>query len=162
MHTGASGYAHAARELTAATEELKAFVDTLEGVTLVGCPSLAIVPLQGEGGLNVYALATLLEKKGWGMFTGQKPASLGIPIGERTPKLLPQLKKDLQEAVAMLREDPSIKPEGTAAVYGAAASIPEQILEDVLRGYVDVKLKVKPAVANGSGHVGNGHAKKAD
>ena len=41
------------------------------------------------------------------------------------------------------------KPTGNAAVYGAAASIPDEILEAVLRGYVDVKLTVKKATASG-------------
>ena len=65
---------------------------------------------------------------------------------------------DLREAVAYLRAHPEMKPEGNAAVYGAAAAIPDAILEDVLRGYVDIKLKVKAkAPADGDGHNGHGH-----
>ena len=68
---------------------------------------------------------------------------LALPIGERTPAMLPQMIEDVRECVATLKADPSIKPTGTAAVYGAAATIPDAILEDVLRGYIDVKMKVK-------------------
>ena len=57
--------------------------------------------------------------------------------------MLPQLIQDVKECVATLKADPSIQPTGTAAVYGAAASIPDAILQDVLRGYIDVKMKVK-------------------
>ena len=61
-----------------------------------------------------------------------------------------------------------MKPEGTAAVYGAAAAIPDAILHDVLRGYIDVKLMVKgtsdatsepPPGKNGKG-TKSGHAGK--
>ena len=106
--------------------------------------------LCGEKGLNIYVLATLLERKGWGFFTGQNPPTLGIPIGERTPHLLEGLLADLRECVKTLRANPELKAEGNAAVYGAAASIPEPILEDVLRGYVDIRMTVKPTASAGA------------
>jgi len=37
-----------------------------------------------------------------------------------------------------------VKPEGDAAVYGTADMLPSDILEDVLRSYVDIKMSVKP------------------
>ena len=52
-----------------------------------------------------------------------------MPIGERTPALLPTLIADLKAAVAYLQKHPDTKPSGTAAVYGAAASIPDEILQ---------------------------------
>ena len=144
LATGKDGYSHAARELHHATEAIKHAVRETAGVALCGNPDLANVAIVGEDGLCVYALATLMEKRGWGLFTGQKPPTLSIPVGERTPKLLPQLLDDLKQSVAYLRAHPETRAEGNAAVYGAAASIPDVILEDVLRGYVDIKLKVKP------------------
>ena len=50
----------------------------------------------------------------------------------------------MRESVAHLRAHPDTKPEGNAAVYGQAAALPEEILESILRGYVDLTLKVKP------------------
>ena len=56
--------------------------------------------------------------------------------------------------MSFLIAHPETKPEGNAAVYGAAASIPTAIIEDVLRGYVDLKMKVKPraGVVNGNSY----------
>ena len=145
VHMGEDGYRKAACELTAAQEALKDAVRSIKGIQLCGDPTLAIVAINGVDGLNVYALATLLEKRGWGLFTGQKPPTLSVPVGERTPHLLKSLITDLRECVAYLLANPTTKPEGNAAVYGAAASIPDVILEEVMRGYVDIKLSVKPA-----------------
>ena len=33
---------------------------------------------------------------------------------------------------------------GNAAVYGAASTIPDDLLDDILRNYVDISLTVKP------------------
>ena len=38
----------------------------------------------------------------------------------------------------------NVKVEGDAAVYGAAKLLPPEILADVMKGYIEVKMKVKP------------------
>ena len=103
------------------------------------------MPICGDDGVDVYALATLMEKRGWGVFTGQKPPTLTIPVGEQTPKHLDAMIEDLRSSLDFLLANPDTKPEGNAAVYGAAAAIPDELLDDILRGYVDVLMKVKPA-----------------
>jgi len=116
------------------------------GLRLATDADCAVVPICGEG-LDVYALATLLEKRGWNFFTGQKPAALSIAIGDQTIDHLDVLLADLKECTAHLLKNPKIKAEGNAAVYGAAAALPDEVLEGVLRGYVDLKMRVKPAAA---------------
>jgi len=149
LYMGAAGYSQSARALTNAHEAIKKTVRETRGITLCGDPTLAVVAICGEDGLNVYVLATMLEKRGWGIFTGQKPPTLSIPVGERTPRLLEALLADLKACTAFCLENPGTKPEGNAAVYGAAAAIPDAILEEVLRGYVDIKLSVKPLATTG-------------
>ena len=143
MH-GEEYYLDAAKKMTEATEALKVALSKMPKLKVCGNPTLAIVPVCGCDGLNVYALASLLQKKGYGVFTGQKPATVAFPVGERTPRMLDQMILDIRECVDRLISDPSIKPTGTAAVYGSASAVPDEILEEVLRGYIDVKLKVKP------------------
>ena len=145
LHMGEDGYRKSANEITDAHEAVKAAVRTIPGLSLCGDSTCAVVPLCGANGLNVYAFATLMEQRGWGVFTGQKPATCSIPIGDHTPELLPGLIKDLRACAEYLTAHPEFKPSGNAAVYGAAASIPDAVLEAVLRGYIDVKLKVKPS-----------------
>lgn len=149
VHTGEAGYRRSANEITDATEALKAAISKIPNLELCGDPTCAVVPICGKNGTNVYALSSLMDKRGWGCFTGQKPATLAIPVGEHTPDHLQKLISDLKESAAYLAAHPDTKPTGNAAVYGAAASIPDEILEAVLRGYVDVKLTVKKATASG-------------
>ena len=47
----------------------------------------------GASGVNVYALATLMTRKGWGVFTGQKPPTLSIPVARRTPARTARLRE---------------------------------------------------------------------
>lgn len=145
LHLGEDGYRRSANQISDATEALKRAIRAMPQLKLCGDPTCAVVPMCGVGGLDVYALASLLESKGWGTFTGQKPATLALPVGDHTADHLDQMIEDLQASVAYLDAHPETRPSGTAAVYGAAAAIPDEVLEDVLRGYIDLKLKVKPA-----------------
>jgi hypothetical protein len=45
--------------------------------------------------------------------------------------------------VASLREDPHIQLQGHAAVYGSSAALPDELLVDILRSYVDIRMSVK-------------------
>ena len=65
-------------------------------------------------------------------------------IGERHSEVLDYWVKDLKECIAELRADPSIKPEGDGAIYGTVDVLPDNILEQVMRGFVDIKMTSKP------------------
>ena len=102
-----------------------------------------IVPV-GSNKYNIYAVASVLEEKGWNLATGQNPPYLGICIGERHSQILNSFEQDLRSAIAFLDENPSYKPAGAAAVYGAMSTTPTAILEEVVKRYVDMRLWVKP------------------
>jgi sphinganine-1-phosphate aldolase len=164
VHMGEDGYAKAARTIHETHGRVKECVKQTRGLRLATDADLAVVPICGDG-LDVYALATLLEKRGWNFFTGQKPAALSIAIGDQTIDHLDTLLADLKECTAYLLKNPKTKADGMAAVYGSAAALPDEVLEGVLRGYVDIKMRVKPAAgaskaAGASAHAANGSASK--
>ncbi len=86
-----------------------------------------------------------MEKRGWTMFTGQSPPVMGLCIGDVHLHVLDEWTKDLKESVAHVRKNPTEKPTGNAAVYGSAATIPDELLDNILRNYCDISLKVKGA-----------------
>lgn len=102
-----------------------------------------IVPV-GSKKYDIYAVASVLEEKGWNLATGQNPPYLGICIGERHSQILDEFEQDLRSAIAYLDENPGHKPTGAAAVYGAMSTTPTAILEEVVKRYVDMRLWVKP------------------
>lgn len=107
-----------------------------------------IVPV-GSNKYNIYAVASVLEEKGWNLATGQNPPYLGICIGERHSQILDSFEEDLCSTVAFLDGNPSYKPAGAAAVYGAMSTTPTAILEEVVKRYVDMRLWVKPKADSG-------------
>jgi len=131
-------------EISRSFEALKAFVRRTPALRLCADSAACVVPCCSEQ-LNVYALATLLEEKGWSVFTGQKPPTITFPVGDQSGDIVDELIRDLGASVTWLLANPGYAPKGNAAVYGAAAATPDAVLESVLRGYVDLTLKVKPA-----------------
>ena len=108
--------------------------------------ALAIVPIEADEGtgVDIFAVASELQKRGWNMFTSQNPSCMSVCVGERfVGALFESWVADLREVLAYLRANPGTKPEGDAAVYGAAKALPDAILQDVMRSYCDVKMTVK-------------------
>lgn len=64
-------------------------------------------------------------------------------IGDQHLLVLDQWAKDLKAAVEVLRKNPNLKLEGKAAVYGTASAVPDELLDSILRSYVDIRMSVK-------------------
>jgi len=47
------------------------------------------------------------------------------------------------DAVTHVKANPKEKAIGNAAVYGAASTIPDTLLDSILRQYVNISLRVK-------------------
>jgi sphinganine-1-phosphate aldolase len=145
IHIGRDGYLRLSRRLHELHSRLKDVVRQTKGIRLLCDSDLSIVPIASDDpSINIYALATLLDKRGWNTFTSGKPAAMAICIGERHEEVLDLWVTDLEECMAELWANPNVKLEGDSAVYGTADLLPDQILNDVLKSYVDVKLTVKP------------------
>ena len=99
----------------------------------------------GSNKHSIYAIASVLEEKGWNLATGQNPPCLSICIGERHSQILQDLEQDLHSTVGFLDGNPQYKPTGTAAVYGSMSTTPAAVLDEVVRRYVDMRLTVKTA-----------------
>lgn len=140
---GQAGYEHFAAEIHKSHIRCQEIVNSIPGLfVLCKCHS-CIVPV-GSNKYNIYAVASVLEEKGWNLATGQNPPYLGICIGERHSQILDSFEEDLRSTVAFLDGNPSYKPAGAAAVYGAMSTTPTAILEEVVKRYVDMRLWVKP------------------
>jgi len=146
LHMGDDGYRKAARHLHELHAKLKQAIVATPGLHLVCDADLCIVPIASDE-VDVYSLASLLERRGWNMFTATKPKCMTVCIGERHSEVLDMWIDDMESCLEELRSDPSIKPEGDAAVYGATSMLPEGILETMMKSYVDIKLTAKPKEA---------------
>jgi hypothetical protein len=82
-----------ARLIHQLAQRIKDTVATIPELELLTEPDCAIVPIvtTKASGLNIYAIASQMEERGWNMFTGQLPAVMGICLGEQHAHVIDQL-----------------------------------------------------------------------
>jgi sphinganine-1-phosphate aldolase len=122
---GVDGY----RELAARTHE--AFVRMRHGIEAI--PELRVLgepqgPLLAYGSatptLNIFAVGDQLDAKGWQVNRLQFPDGLHAMITAQHLPVIDDYLRDLREAVATVRCDPSLAGKGHAATYGMMAHLP--------------------------------------
>jgi glutamate/tyrosine decarboxylase-like PLP-dependent enzyme len=145
LFMGEKGYRESCERLTRIYIKLQQEVVRIPGLRLLLQPDLSILPMASDR-YDIYKLATLLDRRGWNMFTTQDPPAMSLCIGEQhTEELADRWLEDCRACAAELIAHPDIKIEGEAAVYGAAKILPPEILGECLKRYIDIKMTVKPA-----------------
>ncbi|GMH52777.1 hypothetical protein TrST_g13553 [Triparma strigata] len=147
MYKGDAGYRKMARDHNSVMVKAREIAESIDGLEILVRPEGAILPIicSKGSGLDIYLIASQMEKRGWNLFTGQNPAVLGLCVGDVHLKVLDEWEKDIRASVAHVKANPNEKPTGNAAVYGSASTIPDTLLDGILREYVDISLKVKKA-----------------
>merc|ERR1712083_1053628 len=108
LHFGDEGYSESARKFAEIYKRYQEVVARISGIRLL-CPCHAsIVPIASYTH-NIYSIASLMEEKGWNLFTGQMPPVLSICIGERHDAILPAFEADLGASVKHLEANPNYK-----------------------------------------------------
>jgi len=151
MHIGDEGYTEAFAEMDRIFKRVQHEVENnVDGIELLTSSTLAVVPLcasldaNGRPIYDIYALASRLSERGWNMFTACKPPCMSLCLGQQHDDAVIDLwLVELKEEIAYLKANPGTKPSGDAGVYGTADLLPGNILGEVMRSYVDVKMTVK-------------------
>jgi len=143
MYHGMAGYVEAATRFHGYKRRIEELVERIPELYCPVQADVSIVPIASDT-LDIYAVASLLEKRGWSSFTSRDPPLMQICIGEVHARVLDDLLRDLEDSVQELRDNPGTHIEGGAAVYGAAKLLPDEVLSEVMKNYVEVTLKVKP------------------
>eukprot|EP00597_Dinobryon_sp_UTEXLB2267_P004357 CAMPEP_0170076044 /NCGR_PEP_ID=MMETSP0019_2-20121128/13082_1 /TAXON_ID=98059 /ORGANISM="Dinobryon sp., Strain UTEXLB2267" /LENGTH=501 /DNA_ID=CAMNT_0010287421 /DNA_START=333 /DNA_END=1838 /DNA_ORIENTATION=+ len=141
MALGREGYLRHAEQVLQVAANIKEGVQRVQGLTLLGPADAMIVCFTGKDGLNIYSVGDNMSKKGWCLNALQQPPCLHIcctvtHVGQESAFL-----SDLQAAVDEARTDPAEK-EGKAAIYGMTSSLPAGPVNELLKVYNDVVLKV--------------------
>lgn len=142
LYYGADGYKDLAVRFHALKKKLEGGIRDIPGLVLPVDSDVAIIPIGGDG-IDVYAVATLMERKGWSSFTSQNPPLMQLCIGEQHFRVADELLADLAACAREVRENPDVEVTGDAAVYSAAGVLPDSILQSVMKGYIEVTLMVK-------------------
>ena len=137
---GIDGYRDLAARTTEAFARMRAGIEALPELKVLGEP---LGPLLAYGSatpdVNIFAVGDQMDARGWQLNRLQFPDGLHAMITASHLPVIDDYLRDLRDAVATVKADPSLARKGRAATYGMLAHLP-------LRGMV--KSKVLTLFAN--------------
>lgn len=142
MSLGKKQYQMHTREIFETAKRVADGVRKIQGLKMMGQVDAMIVCFATDDEqLNIYSIGDAMHKKGWSLNALQRPACLHLcctvtHIG-REGKFL----ADLTAAVEEVRNSPNPKS-GNAAIYGMTSALPPGPVNELLKAYNDVVLKI--------------------
>ncbi len=122
---GVEGYTELARDIVGACDELRAGVEAIPGLRLLGKAHGPVVAIaSAEPAVDIYAVGDVLVEHGWSVDKQQSPPSLHLSVNARNRPIVPEFLTDLAAAVAHVRAHPELAGQGDAAMYGMMAKVP--------------------------------------
>jgi len=96
-----------------------------------------------DAGIDVFQVMEYMGKRGWSLNGLQRPAAVHIAITLRhtLPGVADRFLADLRASVDEVRANPEVRT-GLAPMYGMAATLPEEVVRDLLGVYLDLMFEV--------------------
>jgi glutamate/tyrosine decarboxylase-like PLP-dependent enzyme len=120
---GADGYLALASQAADAADRFRAGIRAIPGLTLLGNSDSTIVSYAAVRA-DVYAIADRMEARGWTVDRQHRPASIHLTVTANHAAIVDDYVKDLRDALADVKANPSLAKSGTAPMYGMAAKMP--------------------------------------
>jgi sphinganine-1-phosphate aldolase len=148
---GERGYVEAARTILTAARAVSDGVAALAAgrdsqLCLYGAPDLSVVAFGAKPGapLNIYNVNDAMSAKGWNLNVMQNPACMHLCVTFANAGRAAEFVRDLAEAELDVRTAPKGKyADGSGAIYGLAASIPDKsLVGEVCFSFLDSLYKV--------------------
>ncbi len=125
QYFGVAGYRELARKTSLAFDRMAAGIRAMPELCVLGDPSGPLLAYGArDNAVNMFAVGDQMEHKGWQINRLQKPDGLHAMITARHLDVVEDYLRDLQDAVATVRADPTLAEQGGAATYGLMAHIP--------------------------------------
>ncbi|KZX58947.1 sphingosine-1-phosphate lyase [Halioglobus sp. HI00S01] len=134
QYFGKEGYRQLARETVGAVDALKAGVNSIPELEVMGNPIGPLFSFRStDPTLSIYAVGDQMDARGWQVNRNQFPEGLHAMVTAQHLKVVDQYIADLKASVGVVRANPALAREGGAATYGMLAHVP-------LRGMVRKKV----------------------
>ena len=139
---GARGYTEAARRILETGAKVRDGIAAIPGVRVLGDP-LWVIAFATEEGVDVFQVLESMSGRGWSLNGLQLPPAVHIAITLRhtLPGVADRFLADLRESVEEARANPGVST-GMAPVYGMAASLPAELVHEMLAAYLDITFEV--------------------
>ncbi len=147
VHKGADGYMQMSKNVHATLQRGIAAVNAIPQLKVAGNPDLCMLPMvwaEPSEAAKIYAVAAGMGKRGWSLATLQRPACINITVAEQYMWSLDAFIADLTAVAAEVQAVPLGELSGVAGVYGSAAVMPDDKMENALKAFCDMQMKVKP------------------
>ncbi|KAG1710986.1 hypothetical protein DVH05_013706 [Phytophthora capsici] len=142
VRLGREGYLEKTKGILDTVDEIKVGIQRIDGIHLLGDPKAMVVSFAGDKGVNALKVSDAMAKHGWSLSPLQHPTSVHLCVTVRHIGKAKKFLNALEEAVQEVKKDPNPSPEGGSAIYGMASSLPAGPVDDLLRIYTDITLKV--------------------
>jgi len=129
-HLGKEGYLEIADTVMKTTSKLRAGVDAIKGVKILGNPAMSILAI-GSDDLNVYEIADELTVRGWHLDRQQSPPSLHLTVTWAHAQVADRFLHDLAEAVKAARK-PSLAKLSNSLKVGLVRAAARLLPPDVM------------------------------
>ena len=131
---GKQGYRELARDTLDAVTRMKAGVAAIPELEVMGNPQGPLFAYRSiSANLNILAVGDQMDAMGWQVNRNQNPAGLHAMVTAQHLRVVDDYIADLNKAVDIVRADPALGEQGSAATYGMIAHVP-------LRGMVRKKV----------------------
>jgi len=135
MYNGRNGYVHSTRGIVSKQRQMTRAIREFPELKVMGEPLASVFAFTSKK-IDIYRISELLGKRGWALSPCQFPPAIHYTVTHLSNA--ETFIKDLTEVMAEVRENPSVKAQGSGAIYGMSATIPDRTLVDrFARGYVD-------------------------
>jgi len=135
---GASGYLDAARSIMHVADEIRAAIEAIDGLIVIGEPTF-LIGFRSEA-LDKFHINDFMKTRGWRFNCLQLPPALHFCVTlpqTRVPNLGAEFRKDLAEGVSYARQNVGT-PAQSSALYGLAGIVDgNQQVNDLLCGVFD-------------------------
>jgi hypothetical protein len=122
---GEDGYLERARGALDATAKLRAGLEAIPELRVLGDPRLTLLSYgSSDPEVDIYAVADQLEARGWTFDRQQNPASIHCTVNANHLELVDEYLDDVRAAVAHVKAHPELIGEGSAPMYGMMARLP--------------------------------------
>jgi glutamate/tyrosine decarboxylase-like PLP-dependent enzyme len=136
-HLGEEGYVELARVAMDATDQINAGIQSIDGLRIMGDPHMTVFAFDSDE-VNVFTLGEKMDGRGWHLDRNQFPSALHMMVTPAHANVTERLVADLEAAMKEAREAPTGSAEGMAALYGAAAAMPDRgAVSDFAIGFMD-------------------------
>jgi glutamate/tyrosine decarboxylase-like PLP-dependent enzyme len=137
---GEDGYLDAARRILETAGRIRAGVEAIDGLRVLGDPLFCIAFATEDDKLAIYRVMDAMSARGWSLNGLHRPPAVHIctTLRHTAPGVAERFVSDLRASVAQVRDEPPAEG-GMAPVYGMAAQMPDRgAVAQMLAAFMDL------------------------